>query len=336
MCRARKYKSVKSCVWCVTRWSTRSRHMHDLATPLLNSPPRRARRRHYLFAAIILSATALSIFVITAAQQLPSASQAASFFFTPPPPPPLRILITGYLPWGNMTTLNPADEVATTLNSTCHPLMSGQSVCFDGMALSVNRDGAKQVARILAAVPVGGAAPWDAILHLGLESIATGLRFEIAAANILSMPGNHGWSADVPCNKSSSASNSSGYHDIVEGGPCLLATTAPLDRLYLDDSVGVVPPPAELWSRDAGTFYCNEVLYRSLYQVRTRLLRPARLAASEPHHHHKHHAASDDAAAWPLLPVVFIHLPSINTSTPVIDAEVIRRLAVRMVGEAWK
>ena len=150
------------------------------------------------------------------------------------------------------------------------------------------------------------------------------------------MPGNHGWSADVPCNKSSNASNSSGYHDIVEGGPCLLATTAPLDRLYLDDSVGVVPPPAELWSRDAGTFYCNEVLYRSLYQVRTRLLRPARLAASEPHHHHKHHAASNDAAAWPLLPVVFIHLPSINTSTPVIDAEVIRRLAVRMVGGAWK
>ena len=160
----------------VTAVTDASAPMQDLATPLLVSPPR-ARRRHYLFAAIILSATALSIFVIIATQQLPSASQAASFFFTPPPPPPLRILITGYLPWGNMTTLNPADEVATTLNSTCHPLMSGQSVCFDGMALPVNRDGAKQVARILAAVPVGGAAPWDAILHLGLESIATGLRF---------------------------------------------------------------------------------------------------------------------------------------------------------------
>ena len=77
----------------------------------------------------------------------------------------------------------------------------------------------------------------------------------------------------MPCNKSLT-----GWRDIAPGAPCLLATTAPLERVRLDDEValsGFDPPLAELWSRDAGTFFCNEVLYRTLYEVRRRHIRPA-------------------------------------------------------------
>ena len=179
---------------------------------------------------------------------------------------PLRVLITGYLAWGN-TTSNPAAEVARLLNQTC-----ADGVCFEGIGLPVNREGAMRVALDLSSVPTDGRAPWDAVVHLGFERIASGLRLELAAANVLANESLHGWSADVPCNKTASA-----YREIVPNGPCVLATTAPLDDVFLDESSAArfhLAQPEELWSADAGVYYCNEVLYRSLWEVRTRRLRP--------------------------------------------------------------
>ena len=109
---------------------------------------------------------------------------------------------------------NPAHAVAVDLNDTCV-----HGVCFESIGLPVNRKGAQQVARMLAELPHGGPAPVDAIVHLGFESVAKGLRLEVAAANVLA-DDSRDWSADVPCNKTGSA-----HRDIEPGGPCLLAST---------------------------------------------------------------------------------------------------------------
>ena len=174
------------------------------------------------------------------------------------------------------------------------------------------------VAHELGRYPPGSATPWDAVVHLGLESVAKGLRVEIAAANVLAEPALHGWSVKVPCNKTGTE-----YSEIWPGGPCLLATTAPLDHIFLDDVSGVMPPPQELWSRDAGTYFCNEALYRTLFEVRSRRLRPL---------HGRSQAASNSAANAALLPAAFIHLPTANTTRIAASVDTVRHLAAQMAG----
>ena len=149
-----------------------------------------------------------------------------------------------------------------------------------------------------AAVALGHGREWAAIVHLGFESVAKGLKFEIAASNIAASTRLHlGWSANIPCNKSGTR-----MRPIREAAPCLLATSAPLDRLVLPLSTpplsrpSALPPGTharELWSRDAGAFFCNEVYFRTLDAVRERALsRPSAL----------------------LLPVLFAPTP--NTPSP--------------------
>merc|ERR1712087_244669 len=143
---------------------------------------------------------------------------------------------------------------------------------------------------------MGGDFRWHAVVHLGFESAAKGLQLEIAASNVLAVPNVHTWSADVPCNKSGTARKA-----IDEDAPCLLATTAPLDRLAMPLPARSKSPPPELWSRDAGSFFCNEVYFRSLHAVRSSMVRVpcAELAGCE-------HGVGTPPR---LLPVVFVHLP---------------------------
>ena len=115
----------------------------------------------------------------------------------------------------------------------------------------------------------------------------------------------------VPCNKAGS-----NYTEAVPHAPCLLATTAPLDRLNLDDdSNGSTYTPRELWSRDAGAFFCNEVYYRTLSEVRSRRLRPAS-------------AMEGDAAFLKhrLLPVLFVHLPPEDRAPLAASTAIVRHI----------
>ena len=224
------------------------------------------------------------------------------------------VLITGYQAFGNMTTANPAEVVARSLDGVCDG-----KVCFEGRTLPVDRYGASSTALALERLPMDSHHPtYDAILHLGFESIAKGLMFEIAAANVLAVNKSGGWSANVPCNKSqaNALQNETVYADIVDGGPCLLATTMPLDHLSLDanSSLG---SPGEFWSRDAGTYYCNEIYYRSLYAVRSRRIAPA-------------HLGPDERIA--ALPVAFMHLPPLERSDASTSAGMVKELAAAIVG----
>lgn len=60
-----------------------------------------------------------------------------------------------------------------------------------------------------------------------------------------------------------------------KGGPCVLPTTAPLSYLDLQDLAALLETSGhsdlvslETWSRDAGTYYCNDQFYSTLNAVR--------------------------------------------------------------------
>lgn len=274
--------------------------LHD---PLLAPSPRPAALPVLRFFAVA-SSLAVIMLCTTAAPllvRLPSLSAEAA---------PLTVLVTGFEPFGNLTS-NPAEEVARRLNGSCTA-----GVCLEGWSLAVDGAGVEAPAERIAA----GGQHWDAVIHLGFESVAKGLRIETMAANVKAS--NHsGWSADVPCNKTGTV-----FEDVHRGAPCLLATTAPLDALALPllprpgpasdatDPEGGGEAP-ELWSRDAGVFFCNEIYFRSLRAVRANLVAPG----------------SGGGGRGRLLPVVFIHLPPLNTSSVMESADFVRSVAERLV-----
>ena len=99
-----------------------------------------------------------------------------------------RVLVTGFKPFGNISW-NPAEEVALQLNGSC---LAG--VCIEGWSLSVDHGGAEEAARRVVDIN----QHWDAVLHLGFESVAKGLRIETMAANVLASD-SRAWSAVCTC-----------------------------------------------------------------------------------------------------------------------------------------
>eukprot|EP00397_Hematodinium_sp_SG-2012_P064469 GEMP01091238.1.p1 GENE.GEMP01091238.1~~GEMP01091238.1.p1 ORF type:complete len:170 (+),score=25.42 GEMP01091238.1:138-647(+) len=76
-----------------------------------------------------------------------------------------------------------------------------------------------------------------AVIHLGYENVAKGLRVEVAASNHFA--------------------NNRTFTD----GPEILPTTINLNAFALEHKLME-------FSRDPGEFFCNEIYYRSLYYVR--------------------------------------------------------------------
>lgn len=116
----------------------------------------------------------------------------------------------------------------------------------------------------------------------------------VRAAGVAAAAGVAQWEARVRIGGGGGAGGSGGA-----GGPSVAASGdgwAPLSG---------APPAA--WSRDAGTFYCNEVYYRSLHAVR--VLGGGRGGA----------AASRGAA----LPVIFVHLPALSVSPAAASAALV-------------
>ncbi|CAE7715181.1 pcp, partial [Symbiodinium pilosum] len=105
---------------------------------------------------------------------------------------------------------------------------------------------------------------WDAIVHLGFEDEAKGLKLETMAANVRALKRGR----------------------VVVGGPQLLPTTGDLGAVALNTQ-----NPHELWSRDAGDFFCNEIYYRTLFSIR------------------EHRRLRCPGA---LIPSIFIHVPPLH------------------------
>lgn len=200
---------------------------------------------------------------------------------------PASVLVTGFAPFRNFT-FNPSGEAALALDGHCAGMGTegAPEACFDGRLLTVDRAGASAVAELLGQA---GGSKYCAVVLLGFEDSAKGLRLELAAANVRATEDNPGWSADVfECAGTTSAA---AVDPIAAGAGQLLATTAPVDRLSLARLRRTARSQhlrnaTELWSRDAGAYWCNELYFRTLDHVR------------------KGGGGTD-----PLTPVLFVHLP---------------------------
>lgn len=209
-----------------------------------------------------------------------------------------RVLVTGFERFGNFTFENPSKVAAVALNGTC-----GKHYCTSALILSVDSTGAGLPMRKLAGV--------SALLHLGFEDAAKGLKLEVIAKNLVGKATNPRWGTEVDCTAEIAA---------VANGPCLEATTAPLDRMLLR-SWGS-NDTKEIWSRDPGAFICNEVYYRSLHAIRSNRL-------TIPH-------VECELRSTPvqptLIPALFVHLPNPG-NVPLDDYLPVLKEIVDILGE---
>ncbi|KAJ8600437.1 hypothetical protein CTAYLR_001412 [Chrysophaeum taylorii] len=208
------------------------------------------------------------------------------------------VLVTGFETFLQNTTFeNPSKTAAIALNASC-----GRHYCVEAMVLPVESSATRLPATMLSRV--------SAVLHLGLEDSAKGLKLEIAAKNIKGDARNAARGADVQCGDAAPA---------VSNAPCLTATTAPLDRMLLRN---VLENTTELWSRDPGAFLCNEVYFHTLDTIRRAHLTVPRLLCTHNH-----------VLVMPaLIPALFVHLPS-PENTPFHAYEPILREILDALGE---
>jgi len=183
-----------------------------------------------------------------------------------------RVLVTGFRQFSDVP--NPSAAAAVALNGSC-----GRWHCVESHVVSVDSEGASFAARR------AQSGKYAAILHLGLEDVSKGLKLEVAAKNVLGSRDNPPSFAD--------ADGCGPFALAVPGAPCLQVTTAPLDRMLLEDV------PFEVWSRDPGAFFCNECYFRTLTAVRA-----AELTIPKPECLPAHVLLAPS-----LLPVLFVHLP---------------------------
>ena len=94
-----------------------------------------------------------------------------------------------------------------------------------------------------------------------------------------------------PCNKTNTP-----FFEAVPGGACHEPTTAPLDQIhpadYLPNSYANLPVPPDMWSTDAGNYFCNEAFYRAQHMIRSKMARPR----------------SGPAQGFHFLPSIFVHV----------------------------
>ena len=160
------------------------------------------------------------------------------------------ILVTGFEPFGGHT-LNPSEGLAKAVD--------GRRVgahAVRGLVLPVHHAEAWA-----ALAPVLEATAPAAVVHLGLAAGRARVGLERVALNVMDyeVADNAGFrAAGEPC---------------VPGGPAAYLATLPLDELRRALTAEGIPAYV---SNSAGTYLCNQTLYRTLHAVRE-LARPPRV-----------------------------------------------------------
>lgn len=156
------------------------------------------------------------------------------------------ILVTGYEPFGSYT-VNPSQELAKILD--------GRRIgncAVAGAVLPVHHLEASRHVSVL----LGEMAP-VAVVHLGLAEGRTRLALERAALNVMDyrIADNAGYRAEgEPC---------------VPEGPAAYFATLPLPEILAALMAEGIPAYV---SNTAGTFLCNQTLYRTLHEIEMREL----------------------------------------------------------------
>ncbi len=277
--------------------------------------------------AFVAAAGAATCFLAAALSHADAASAQA---IVPPDDvdAPHTVLFTGFGPFLNYTT-NPTMEMALALQKDpCHTVQivakpdaafeaaqvsaSGRDstltvaqtetihLCFEAHVLPVNRTGAVWTTQYLSSQLQGRHVPYSMVLHTGLENSAKGLKLEVAATN--QQANDTGGPSTAPA---------------VPGAPDLLPTTVNLGWMSLAalKAAGTTPNTTELWSRNAGDYYCNEVLYRTLNFVRGKGVIAGSTGA--------------------FLPAMFVHAPNASTSSLQQDLAVIKQVAAHALWSTY-
>jgi hypothetical protein len=144
--------------------------------------------------------------------------------------------------------VNPSGDVAAYLSGRCihytdtwKQKQQKLHVCFDGVVLPVNSTGSCHVAKLLSS-HAGDASdfPYQAILHLGVEDVAKGLKLETFAINHLAeelvktSPDNSSDSSD-----SNDSSDSSGNVLSLPAHPSTVALRSCLGNNDADTPQGI-------------------------------------------------------------------------------------------------
>lgn len=225
-----------------------------------------------------------------------------------------HVLLTGFQPFHDFP-INPSEEVAVTLNNTCyqHPApyageedaAAGLEVCFESELLEVSNLGMVRAEEI-----IQNGRRYDIRLHLGLEDSAKGLKIEIAAANVAATEHNPAEACCVGSNCSSAAVDAPVHLapiDMAMATGSVLPTTSlgscPWESVLREyaQSEHLRSGVHELWSRDAGFYFCNELYYRSLRQIHALRLAGASADSS------RQEGQKPPRGRMPS--VLFIHLP---------------------------
>jgi pyrrolidone-carboxylate peptidase len=148
-----------------------------------------------------------------------------------------RVLVTGFLPF-RQYPVNPSGDVSRQLNDTCLT-QQADIICFDGLVLPVNVTGSSLVSLMIEAAADGRRDfAYDAVIHMGLEDVAKGLKLETFALN-QAVPQNTTFEIRPLV---AACLNNSDYDQptaapAVAGAPCELPTTADLGRLKLEEAL---------------------------------------------------------------------------------------------------
>lgn len=189
-----------------------------------------------------------------------------------------RVLVTGFEKFRNMTFENPSKAAAIALNGSC-----SDAYCVESVVLSVDEAGMRVAASRLRGIA--------AVLHLGYENSAKGLRLEVAAKNLKAGDDVPHRGVDVMCSDAQPA---------VPDAPCIEATTAPLDRMVLASLRA--NETTEIWSRDPGAFFCNQLYYTTLQTIRSNQMLVPEIRCGR-------HTEKVQPA---LIPAIFVHLPPLH------------------------
>lgn len=197
----------------------------------------------------------------------------------------VRVLLTGFEPFGG-SNVNVSMDVVNTLPDTMvvddpwsalRALSKPMNVELERLVLSVDTAGSMTVANRIAS-----GESWDAVLHLGVCGTCTVPRLETLAADRLAMriPDNGG--------RQVASATLSGQGD--------RPSTVPVKHWFQSWQTDAEP------SVDAGTYLCNETLYRSL------------------------EASTDES-----IPILFLHLPPASVYGLEASIELVIQVIARML-----
>ena len=168
---------------------------------------------------------------------------------------PIKVLLTGFEPFLD-NSYNTSQLVLERITDQSN---HKDTIQYTTNLLTVDSNGVKQVSLELAK---SSCSQYDTIIHLGLDSKASKIYIELCAWNYKVT------NSDQAVSNLSNRGDELPVHCIDPDSPALLVSTfdfSSYSALNEDDKIVAL-------SRNAGIYYCNEIYFRTLDQIRKNVI----------------------------------------------------------------